>query len=149
MNSEAEVNVRLLTPKEMKEAFPLVRVLREKLSEAEYLARLERQQRVHGYLMLGAFAEGRIVGLAGIREVETLPRGPHLHVDDLVVDVDWRHRSVGRRLLQAAAARASRSGFEAVYLDAIATAVPFYERLGFVPNIAALMRVEVKTLLAM
>jgi GNAT superfamily N-acetyltransferase len=117
----------------LEEAFAVLRHLRPALTRAELAEALRPGGRAHrlGYRLLGIEAEGRLVALVGARPLVTLARGRHLHVDDVVVDPDWRGRGVGRILLEALEARARRRGLRALHLDSFGSAVPFYEALGF------------------
>ena len=64
----------------------------------------------------------------GMRPVHTLARGPHLHVDDLVVDAAVRGSGAGHALMAYAEADARAREMSAVFLDARPDAIPFYER---------------------
>ena len=50
---------------EIKTAFPLMRALRDRL-EAETFVHEVRRQQALGYELIGAFADGRLVALAGV-----------------------------------------------------------------------------------
>lgn len=121
------VSVRRLVPAEWKQAFPIVAQLRPALDEAEFLRRAQRQS-FSGYELIGAFRDGALVGVLGMRPVHTLARGPHLHVDDLVVDEQVRSGGIGKALLAFAEEDAQTRGLGAVFLDARREAIPFYER---------------------
>ena len=82
------ISVRRLLPAEWALAFPLIAQLRN-LDEAEFLRRARRQAH-GGYELVGAYLNDALVGVMGMRPVHTLARGPHLHVDDLVVDAAVR-----------------------------------------------------------
>lgn len=104
--------------------------LRPHLDEAEFLRRVQHQSR-SGYEMVGAFRADSLVGVLGMRPVQTLSRGPHLHIDDLITDEAARRGGIGRALMDFAEADARSRGMVAVSLDARPSAIPFYERLGF------------------
>jgi GNAT superfamily N-acetyltransferase len=130
MSSVADVQIRRLEPKEWRSAFPLVVQLRPHLDEAEFLRRVQRQGH-GGYELVGAFADGAMVGFLGIRPVHTLVRGYHLHIDDIVVDQSRQRGGIGRALMAYAEADARARGMTAVFLDARPTAIPFYELNGY------------------
>lgn len=111
-------------------AFPLARQLRDRIRPETFLAEVRRQQ-LEGYRLYGAFVDGRLVVLAGVRRSHTLARGEHLFVDDLVTVEDSRGLGHGRMLLEWLAARAAEAGIPRVYLDSRATARGFYERVGY------------------
>lgn len=121
------VSVRRLVPAEWTQAFAVVTQLRSALDEAEFLQRVQ-QQSFSGYELVGAFRDGALVGVLGMRPVHTLARGAHLHVDDLVVDERVRSGGIGKALLAFAEEDARARGFNAVFLDARREAIPFYER---------------------
>ncbi len=108
-----------IEPSAWAQAFPLIKQLRA-LDEAEFLQRVRRQSH-SGYELVGAYRDGKLIGVMGMRPVHTLARGPHLHVDDLVVDE-------GHALMAYAEADARARGMGAVFLDARPDAIPFYER---------------------
>ena len=116
-----------IEPSAWAQAFPLIRQLRTALDEAEFLQRVRRQSH-GGYELVGAYRDGRLIGVMGMRPVHTLARGPHLHVDDLVVDEAVRGSGAGRALMAYAEADARARGMGAVLLDARPDAIPFYER---------------------
>lgn len=121
------------------EAFAVLRQLRDHLDFDEFVAREARQRRA-GYEMYAALRGGRIVGLVAVRQVETMARGAHLHVDDLVVDGPHRRTGVGGALLAFAERCAAERGMSAVFLDARPGVEPFYEARGYRPHTALLMR---------
>jgi ribosomal protein S18 acetylase RimI-like enzyme len=133
------LRIRLLAPGERAAAFSVVRQLRTHLDLDEYLARLAVQAR-SGYELAGAFAGEALVGALGMRQVDTLARGAHLHVDDLVVDTAHRGRGVGKALLAYAEADAAHRGLCAVFLDSRPEVRSVYAALGYEPHPAQLMR---------
>lgn len=133
-----EPQVRPLEAAEWRLAYPIVAQLRA-LDEAEFLRRV-RLQASAGYALIGAFLDGALIGVLGMRPVHTLARGPHLHIDDLIVDAAARKSGIGRALMDYAEAEASARGMTAVYLDARREAIGFYECRNYVPNPAPLMK---------
>ena len=81
-----------------------------------------------------------LVGVMGMRPVHTLARGPHLHVDDLVVDETFRKSGAGKALMAYAETDAKARGMSLVFLDAREGAIPFYEGIGFVFHTSPSMR---------
>ena len=120
---------RRLVPAEWPAAFPLIAQLRT-LDEPDFLACVRRQS-FSGYELVGAFHDDRLVGIMGMRPVHTLARGPHLHIDDLVVDQTLRSGGIGRALIAFAEADAEARGMLSIFLDARQDAIAFYERLEF------------------
>ncbi len=151
--SPTALTVRPVAETELGAAFEVLRELRTHLTPKLFAERLARQ-RERGYELLGAFAPGgegpagplgptgpeTLVGVLGMRPVETMARGPHLHVDDLVVAGGRRGRGVGRRLLARAEEIARERGLAAVFLDSRPEVLGFYEKLGYGPHTATLVR---------
>jgi ribosomal protein S18 acetylase RimI-like enzyme len=124
------VQVRRLEPHEWSGVFPLIVQLRPHLDSDEFLSRVRRQSHA-GYALIGAFRDGRIVGALGVRPVQTLVRGPHLHIDDIVVDEGERGNGIGRLLMEYAEGDARARGMTSVFLDARPAAIAFYKGLGY------------------
>lgn len=120
----------LETDAEITAAFPLMATLRDRIREDTFLAEVRRQQR-DGYELIGRFAGGELVALAGVRPGHVLSRGEHVFVDDLVTAGPRRGEGHGRAVLAWVAARAKAAGVPRVYLDSRATAKGFYEGVGF------------------
>jgi ribosomal protein S18 acetylase RimI-like enzyme len=135
----SQFEVRRLEPREWESIFPLIVQLRPHLDQVEFLQRVRRQSH-SGYELVGAFRDGRLVGVLGMRPVHTLVRGPHLHVDDIVVDEDVRKSGGGRALMDYAVADARSRGMNSVFLDARPEAIGFYERIGFALHTTPSMR---------
>jgi GNAT superfamily N-acetyltransferase len=111
-------------------AFPLMSALRDRVKPETFLAEVRRQQR-DGYQLIGGFADGALVALAGSRRAHTLSRGEHVFVDDLVTDPHRQGEGHGRAMLAWIGARAKAAGVPRVYLDSRLTAKGFYEQVGF------------------
>ncbi len=123
--------IRLLeTDTDILTAFPLMSVLRDRITADTFLAEIRRQQR-DGYQLAGGFTDGTLVALVGFRPAHTLSRGEHVFVDDLVTDERQRGEGHGTAMLAWVAARAKTAGVPRVYLDSRLTARDFYEQAGF------------------
>lgn len=116
--------------REIEAAFPLMAALRDRICAGTFLAEIRRQQ-AQGYELVGAFWNGRLAALAGVRRTHTLSRGEHLFIDDLVTEPALQGRGHATRLLQWLAARAAAEGVPRIHLDSRLTARGFYEKLGF------------------
>jgi GNAT superfamily N-acetyltransferase len=117
------IDVRRLYPDEEWAAFELMRAAGRKVETEQFERRLWRL-RAHRYELFGAFADGDLVGVLGVRVVETLARGDHLHVDEIVVDESARGAGVGAALLEFAEYDARARGLNAVFLDGRPSAFP-------------------------
>jgi GNAT superfamily N-acetyltransferase len=120
----------LETNQDIADAFPLMSALRDRIRSETFIDEIRRQQR-DGYELIGGFADGRLVALAGIRRSHTLSRGEHLFVDDLVTDESVRGHGYGREMMDWLSALARTEGIPRIYLDSRFTARGFYERIGF------------------
>jgi N-acetylglutamate synthase-like GNAT family acetyltransferase len=125
-----DLQVRRLEPREWASVFPIIAQLRTHLGAEEFLA-LARRQSHSGYELVGAFRAGRLIGVLGMRPVHTLVRGPHLHIDDIVIDEAERKSSGGRALMAYAEADARARGMTSVFLDARPEAIGFYQAVGY------------------
>jgi ribosomal protein S18 acetylase RimI-like enzyme len=125
-----DVQIRRLEAREWAAVFPIVAQLRPHLSAEEFLAQARRQSH-GGYELVGAFRDGRLIGVLGMRPVHTLARGPHLHIDDIVIDEADRRAGGGRALMAYAEADARARGMMGVFLDARPVAIGFYQALGY------------------
>jgi ribosomal protein S18 acetylase RimI-like enzyme len=135
----ADIQVRRLEPREWAGIFPIVVQLRPHLDQEEFLRRVRRQTH-NGYELIGAFRDGRLIGVLGMRPVHTLVRGPHLHIDDIVVNEKERKSGIGRALMDYAEADARARGMASVFLDARPEAIGFYETIGFALHTTPSMR---------
>ena len=120
----------LTTPAEIAAAYDVMAVLRPHVPREEFVDRVTAQQR-DGYRLVGAFAAGRPVTLAGFRFALTLARGPHLFVDDLVTATDEQGKGYGAAMLEHLKRLAAQRGMSRVWLDSRDTARTFYEQVGF------------------
>lgn len=125
------LDIRPIEAGERDEAWKILAELRGHLVQDRFAADLTRLVEAHGYELVGAFENGRLAGVLGVRVVHTFARGAHLHVDDLVVASAFRGRGVGRRLLRYAERQARERGLEQVFLDSRPGALGFYEREGY------------------
>lgn len=137
------INLRLIDDACYREAFAVLQVLRETLTYDVFVERLHRQQN-HGYELHGAFADS-IVGLVGFRPVETMARGYHMHLDDLVVVPSHRAHGIGEQLLAYAEATARRRKMAAVFLDSRQEVIEFYSKRGYIRHTATLLRKTIDT----
>jgi GNAT superfamily N-acetyltransferase len=124
------VQTRRLEPREWAAVFPIVAQLRPHLDAEEFFDRARRQSH-SGYELVGAYRNGRLIGVLGMRPVHTLARGPHLHVDDIVIEESERRAGGGRALMAYAEADARARGMTAVFLDARPAAIGFYQAIGY------------------
>lgn len=120
----------LTTDDEISSAFPLMHELRPQLIADAFLKSVRTQQQDGYRLFAGVIDSGHVV-LAGVRDAQTLMRGPHLFVDDLVTSAACRGRGHGAAMLRWLAGYAAGRGLRRIYLDSRDTAVGFYRKVGF------------------
>ena len=126
-----EMEIRPIRADEHDRAWGVLKQLRTALSREQFEAALDIQSREHGYLLVGAFSNGDLVGVMGMRPVHTFARGAHLHVDDLVVTESARGSGIGLQLLEHAQTHAREHGLAQVFLDSRPEVIGFYEGGGY------------------
>jgi ribosomal protein S18 acetylase RimI-like enzyme len=93
--------IREILPPDTGLAFEAMRALRaHHTSPAEFVRRIDDDQRPQGYRLVGAFGDdGRCTAVAGFRLIRNLAWGDCLYIDDLSTHPDARRRGHGRALL--------------------------------------------------
>jgi GNAT superfamily N-acetyltransferase len=116
------------------QTWPVMAQLRPHLSEADYIAMVDRMRVTDGFRVFAAMRDGAVVGVAGVRPMELLYCGRILQIDDLVVSDAERSTGVGKALVDYVKAVARTEGRSEVHLDsglARTDAHRFYHREGF------------------
>jgi GNAT superfamily N-acetyltransferase len=85
--------------------------------EAEFVRRVDEDQRPQGYRLVGAFEGDRCVAVAGFRLVRMLAWGDSIYVDDLSTLPEARRRGHGRALVEWCLEEARRLGCAELHLD--------------------------------
>ena len=96
--------------------FPVMSQLRPHVPEADFVSRVQRQQK-NGYCLAYLEAESCVRAVAGYRIHECLSSGRICYVDDLVTDEQHRSHGFGRVLFDWLLDRARESGCEGLELD--------------------------------
>ena len=94
---------------------------------------LRHKLRAPGQLLIGALADGALVGMASGAVVLMPDKAPSLYLDEIGVHEDWRRRGIGLALGQSALTEARAMGCETIWLateDDNAPARALYARLG-------------------
>lgn len=94
-----------------------------------------RSEARHGNFVLGAFADGRLVGTAGFRREDRAKTGHKGWVWGVYVTPDWRSQGIGRTLMSELIQRAELlPGLEQIHLAVRVdgAAQRLYSSLGFV-----------------
>lgn len=95
--ADAEIR-ELTTETEWREAFPVLRELRDHLTEERYLEYLA-EMREEGYRLFGLVDGEEVVAVAGAGIRTNFYNGRHLFVYDLVTRPDRRSEGFGGRLM--------------------------------------------------
>jgi GNAT superfamily N-acetyltransferase len=85
--------------------------------EAEFVRRVDEDQRPQGYRIVAAFDDGRAVAVAGFRLIRNLFAGDMLYVDDLSTLPEARGRGHAGALLDWCAEEGRRLGCDEIHLD--------------------------------
>jgi GNAT superfamily N-acetyltransferase len=104
------------TREEILLCFPVLAELRPHLKEAEFVARVNRQQRA-GYQLAFLADKGRVMALAGYRYSESLSWGKFMYVDDLITTEKSRSHGYGQKLFKWLVAQAKARDCEQLHLD--------------------------------
>jgi GNAT superfamily N-acetyltransferase len=105
------------TPEAIASCYEVMRELRPALaSEAEYVARVQRQQ-AQGFQLAALEQSGEVVTVAGFRVQEMLSSGRTLYVDDLVTGAAFRSHGHGKTMLDWLIAFAKERGCDTFSLD--------------------------------
>ncbi|MBL8258748.1 MAG: GNAT family N-acetyltransferase [Candidatus Competibacteraceae bacterium] len=102
---------------EITACFPAIHELRPHLTEAVFVAQVQRQMQNHGYSLVCLTVENEIVAAAGYRVAEYLAWGRILYVDDLICRSAFRNRGYGGKLLDWLLEKARESGCAQFHLD--------------------------------
>jgi GNAT superfamily N-acetyltransferase len=104
------------TREEIERCVGVMRQLRPKIGAAEFVSRVELQQR-EGYRLAYMEYEGMVAAVAGFRVMHVLWSGKTMYVDDLVTDEAMRSRGFGEAMLTWLMELARREGCETFSLD--------------------------------
>ena len=96
--------------------FPVMSQLRPHLMEADFVARVKRQQRA-GYHLAYLSDKKGVHAVAGFRFLESLSAGKFMYVDDLVTAEKVRSQGHGQKLFKWLLAEARRRRCEQLQLD--------------------------------
>lgn len=102
---------------EIRRCFPVMAELRPHLTEAAFVAQVQRQQQGGGYQLAFLEADGLVRAVAGYRFLECLMWGRFLYVDDLVTASAWRSQGHGQHLLAWLVAQARAADCDQLHLD--------------------------------
>jgi len=107
--------------------------------EGDGLTPWRERLRRHALTWVGAFDGERLVGFAQV----CWDGGAHAFLLDTAVDPHWRHRGIGRRLVEAAATDAVAAGCRWLHVDFESQLAEFYlGPCGFTSTAAGLLRLD-------
>jgi GNAT superfamily N-acetyltransferase len=104
------------TDAEILRCFPVMAELRTRLVEAEFVARVWRQQQL-GYQLVYLEVDGGVQSVAGFRISEYLAWGKILYLDDLVTTASARSSGYGQQLFDWLLGLARTAGCNQFHLD--------------------------------
>ena len=131
----AETTIRPLDSTDLPDAARLLATLNPETPAAIVSERLHTLLADHPhYEIIGAFADGKLVGVAGAWIATKIWCGRYLEIDNLVVDPGQRSAGIGSRLIRHLEALALERDCKIVVLDSYTANRPshrLYHRLGF------------------
>jgi len=104
------------TREEILRCFAVMAELRPHLKEAEFVSRVQCQQRA-GYQLAFLSDKGKVMALAGYRYSESLSWGQFMYVDDLVTTEKSRSKGYGQKLFKWLVGEAKSQGCDQFHLD--------------------------------
>jgi GNAT superfamily N-acetyltransferase len=90
---------RLIPHEEMSSIIPLLRILNDAISEETLHERLDEMV-AQGYECVGAFHEGRLIGISGLWTLTKYYVGRHIEPDNVVILPEYRGKAVGEQLME-------------------------------------------------
>jgi len=97
--------------------YPVMAQLRPHLTEADFMAQVQRQIANHDYRLAYLQHEGQVAAVSGFRFVEYLAWGRALYVDDLVTSSSARKLGLAGQLLDHLIGLAKEAGCQQFHLD--------------------------------
>ena len=102
---------------DIRRCFPVMRQLRARLTEDEFVERVRRQAEAFGYTLIFLEESGSVSAVGGFRVTENLCDGRYLYVDDLVTDESARLKGCAGMLFDWIVAHARERGCTEIDLD--------------------------------
>ena len=104
------------TREDIERCFPVMAELRPHLAEADFVARIRRQQK-DGYHLAFLTDKKIVKAVAGYRFSESLSWGKFMYVDDLVTAEKFRSQGHGQRLFRWLENEAKARNCDQLHLD--------------------------------
>ena len=105
-----------ITREDIQRCFSVMAELRPHVAEADFVARIRRQQK-NGYHLAFLTDKKVVKAVAGYRFSESLSWGKFLYVDDLATAEKFRSSGQGQRLFQWLVKEAKARGCDQLHLD--------------------------------
>lgn len=112
-----DVVIRELDDKEMVEAFNVVKYMYDKMSAKEYEKLVLEMVDRNDYKMVGAVLGDKVVGVAGYWIFAMLYCKRYIQVSNLVVNPDYRGKSIGKKILRYIESIGKENDCEQIVLD--------------------------------
>lgn len=112
-----DVVIRELDDKEMVEAFNVVKYMYDKMSAKEYEKLVLEMVERNDYKMVGAVLGDKVVGVAGYWIFAMLYCKRYIQVSNLVVNPDYRGKSIGKKILRYIESIGKENDCEQIVLD--------------------------------
>jgi GNAT superfamily N-acetyltransferase len=128
-----DIDVREVPTAALDTILDLVGRQNPKISPEQLAHRLELMAARH-YRCVGAYLDGKLVGVAGIWTGCRFYCGPYIEADNVIVDPAYRNRGIGQKLMDWIHDEGRRLGCYVAGLDSYVTftdAHRFYERMGY------------------
>ena len=133
--SPETATIRILTPADLEHAAALLCALNQDTPHTLVRERLDTVLADHShYQLIGAFLDGKLVGVAGAWIATKIWCGKYLEIDNLVVDPEIRSAGIGSHLIRHLESLGRELDCKILCLDSYTSNHPshrLYHRLGF------------------
>jgi len=90
---------QLIPHEEMSSIIPLLRILNDALSEETLQERLDEMV-LQGYECVGAYDDGRLIGISGLWTLTKYYVGRHIEPDNVVILPEYRGKALGEQMME-------------------------------------------------
>ncbi len=128
--------LQLVSGTNIEPTLEVLKELRKDLSLEKFSAIVQRGEYEFRVLVV----DSEVVGVVGYRIMETITRGAHMHIHDLVVSGRFRGLGYGNQIIKILSNHCEINKLSWIFLDSAPSAIGFYEKLSFENHTATLMR---------
>jgi GNAT superfamily N-acetyltransferase len=107
----------LKNEQEWKEAFPVMKQLRNHLDESSFLQLVQEATQLENYKMAALYENNQMVAVTGFMPMVTLYNGRFIWVCDLVTDSENRSKGYGETLLGYVQKWSKENGYDIISLS--------------------------------